>query len=46
MASPTLGWGFIGAGGVARRRMLPAVVGHEGVRLAAVQVRDQARAEA
>lgn len=46
MASPTLGWGFIGAGGVARRRMLPAVAGQAGVRVAAVQVRNQARAEA
>ncbi len=38
-------WGFIGAGGVARRRMLPAVGGHPEVTVAAVMVRDQRRAE-
>lgn len=39
-------WGFIGAGGVARRRMLPAVAGLPEVRIAAVMVRERARAEA
>lgn len=41
-----IGWGFIGAGGVAYRRMLPAVHQLDEVRVAAVMVRDQARADA
>lgn len=41
-----VGWGFIGAGGVARRRMLPSIADCDQVRLRAVMVRDQARAEA
>jgi predicted dehydrogenase len=44
--SPPVVWGFVGAGGVARRRMLPALRGCREVRLGAVMVRDQARAEA
>lgn len=40
------GWGFLGAGGVARRCMLPAVCDRPETHLAAVMVRDQARAEA
>ncbi len=43
LVSP-VGWGFVGAGGVARRQMLPAVAGEAGIRLAAVMVRDLARA--
>ncbi|MBI5833775.1 MAG: Gfo/Idh/MocA family oxidoreductase [Armatimonadetes bacterium] len=39
-------WGFVGAGGVARRRMLPAVAGLPQVRVGAVMVREMARAEA
>ncbi|NWG75265.1 MAG: Gfo/Idh/MocA family oxidoreductase [Rubrivivax sp.] len=39
-------WGFLGAGGIARRRMLPAIVGQPEVKIQAVMVRDQARAEA
>ncbi len=39
-------WGFLGAGGIARRRMLPAVWDHPEVAVGAVMVRDQARAEA
>lgn len=39
-------WGFIGAGGVAQRKMLPAVAQRPEVQLAAVMVRDLARARA
>ncbi len=46
MQTTAVGWGFIGAGGVARRQMLPAVAGHPEVRVAAVMVRDPARAQA
>ncbi|MCC7491405.1 MAG: Gfo/Idh/MocA family oxidoreductase [Fimbriimonadaceae bacterium] len=46
MAAGCTTWGVIGAGGVARRRMLPAVAGHPEVRLGAVMVRDAARAAA
>ncbi len=37
-------WGIIGAGGVARRRMLPAVADHPRVRIGAVMVRSAERA--
>jgi len=45
-ADPPVIWGFVGAGGVARRRMLPAVAHLPQVRVGAVMVRDQGRAEA
>ncbi|MBI2298821.1 MAG: Gfo/Idh/MocA family oxidoreductase [Armatimonadetes bacterium] len=41
-----MGWGIVGAGGVARRRMLPAMRGLPEVYPAALMVRDRARAEA
>lgn len=44
--SPPVGWGFLGAGGVARRQMLPAVAREPWVRVAAVMVREQSRAAA
>ena len=40
-----VGWGFLGAGGVAKRQMLPAVVDHPEVRVAGVMVRDLGRAQ-
>ncbi|RKY63066.1 MAG: hypothetical protein DRP99_04795 [Candidatus Latescibacterota bacterium] len=40
-----LRWGIIGAGGVAKRRTMPAIVKAEGARLRAVMVRDIERAE-
>ncbi|NUP99461.1 MAG: Gfo/Idh/MocA family oxidoreductase [Armatimonadetes bacterium] len=43
---PSVGWGFIGAGGVARRRMLPAARELPEVAISAVMVREQSRAEA
>ena len=46
MDSEAVCWGFIGAGGVARRQMLPAVAARAEVRVGAVMVRDRARAAA
>ena len=39
-------WGILGAGSVARRRVLPAIAAHEGSRLQALMVRDPERAAA
>ncbi len=42
----SLKWGIVGAGGVAKRRAMPAMVASKRAEIAAVMVRDQARADA